>query len=113
MGMLDDGWIILEMKRALDTGDTQDHKIVNDKKLWMSSTRLIAAWGDTSFLGYHGLNSARNAVRIFSEETDSGISSAQSLVNTLESESDGYFELREAQHEINPIPTEYHFFCKT
>mmetsp|Transcript_5138 Transcript_5138/g.7439 ORF Transcript_5138/g.7439 Transcript_5138/m.7439 type:complete len:645 (+) Transcript_5138:49-1983(+) len=110
---LDDGWIILEMKRALDTGDTQDHKIVNDNNFFSAPTRLISAWGDTPYVGYHGLNSARNAVRIFSEEADSGMSSAQAMVNTLDSESDGYFDLREDQHEILATKTEYHVVCKT
>jgi len=108
-----DGWIILEMKRALDTGDAQDHKILYDKDLWIPPTRLIAAWGDSSSVGYHGLNRARNSVRIFDDSSDSSLSLAEVLGATLESNSDGFFEVREDNYQIPATDTEYHYRCRT
>jgi hypothetical protein len=105
------GWIILEMKRALDTGDAQDHKISNDKELWIPPSRLIAAWGDSQYVGYHGLNRARNAVRLF-DDSESTMSSAQKLENSLVAETDGYFDLKEDNFEIPATGTTYHYVCK-
>ena len=82
---------------------------MNDKDLWIAPTRLIAAWGDTE--GYHGLNRARRSTRLFSE------SSTQDDVQLLESSllkvSDGFFHVRENNHEIKTIETEYHSICRT
>jgi hypothetical protein len=106
------GWIILEMKRALDTGDAQDHKISNDRDSWVASTKLIAAWGDSSSVGYHGLNRARVAVRLF-DDSDSNMSSSQKLESSLVAETDGYFDVREDNHNIPARGTTYHEVCKT
>ena len=88
---------------------SSDHPLLNDKELWIAPTRLIAAWGDIE--GYHGLNRARRSVRLFSE------SSTKDNVELLESSllkvSDGFFHVRENNHEIKTIETEYHSVCRT
>lgn len=105
------GWIIIEIKRKLDTGDSQDHPIVNDKELWIAPTRLIAAWGNTDFIGYHGLNRARISVRIFSESTTNN--NVQILESTLSEGGDGFFDVREDDHLIEAKETTYAYVCRT
>ena len=51
---VEDGWIIVEATRKINTGDTQDNALKNDKELWGAPTRIIAAWGDDEALTYHG-----------------------------------------------------------
>lgn len=104
------GWIIVEVSRSLDTGDKQDHAIKADADFWTAPTRIIAAWGDSSSISYHGSNKARSAVRIFGDSVD-GKSELEALVSELESESDGYFDVREDNHEITNEETQYHSIC--
>lgn len=106
----EEGWIILEAKRPLDTGDFQDHVIRNDEELWMAPTRLIAAWGDQSSIGYHGLNTARNSVRLFAKNSGN-ISNA--LQASLETNSDGSFDVTESMYQIPARDTTYNEYCMT
>lgn len=103
------GWIIVEMSRLLNTNDEQDRAITNDADLWKAPTRIIAAWGDNDTISYHGANKARSAVRLFS---DSNESEMNTIINKMERTSEGYFEIREDNHEIPAKQTEYHEVCK-
>jgi len=100
------GWIILEMSRLLETGDPQDHAIVNDAGMIFPATRVIAAWGDSDSVAYHFGNKARSAVRLFSDLNESED-------ELLKLKSDGYFEIREDGYEIPVDDTTYHEVCKT
>lgn len=102
----ENGWIIVEMSRLLDTQDTQDHVLKNDADLWRAPTRIIAAWGDDTVLSYHGKKKARSAVRLFA--TDS-----TSLEDVLSETSDGYFDVLQEEFEIPSNETYYHSLCKT
>lgn len=104
-------WIIVEFSRKLDTGDDQDHAIKNDDNLWLAPTRLIAAWGHTGSISYHGQKKARKAVRLFASSNED---EASVLIDTLEAGSGGLsFELRENDYEIPADDTTYHTVCKT
>ncbi|CAJ1960436.1 unnamed protein product [Cylindrotheca closterium] len=107
---IEQGWLILEVRRPLDTGDFQDHVLRNDEELWMAPTRLIAAWGDDNSLGYHGLNTARNSVRLFSKNSGSTSSALQA---SLDSKSDGSFVVTESSYQIPTRDTTYHELCMT
>lgn len=106
----EDGWIIVEMSRLLDTGDAQDHVIKNDKELYMPPTRIIAAWGDSDTTSYHGGKKSRDSVRFFANHSN-GKSEMQALRDTLEEESDGHFEVFQDQFEIPAEETTYHELC--
>jgi DOMON domain len=54
-------FLIVEMRRALDTLDSQDWVITNDANVDLSPRRVIAAWGDESFMSYHGARNARSS----------------------------------------------------
>ena len=108
----DEGWMIIEVKRALDTFDTQDIPIVNDQELWSAPTRIIAAWGDDDGLSYHGQNKARASIRLFAkgdESADDGVE----LREALEEQADGSFEVSEVDYVIPAKETTYHDICAT
>jgi hypothetical protein len=68
---MEDGWMIVEMVRPLDTEDNQDRKIMDDSQTSNAPTNLIAAWGDGFSVAYHGMKRAINSVRLFSAELTS------------------------------------------
>ncbi|CAJ1960438.1 unnamed protein product [Cylindrotheca closterium] len=106
----DDGWMILEVNRKLDTGDTQDHTIKIDAGGFVAPTRLIAAWGDTPTVSFHGTNAARNSVRLFA---DGSVSVKDALLTQLNSTTVGIFDVRESNYEIPGQDTTYHEVCRT
>jgi hypothetical protein len=106
---VEDGWMIVEMSRLLDTEDEQDQKIVDDSKIWTPPTRVIAAWGNTVNVGYHGVNRAKNSVRLFSMEASAD--NVESLRNDLESAAEGYFDLKSNNYRIPTDETTYEYVC--
>ncbi|KAL9180016.1 hypothetical protein ACHAXT_007986 [Thalassiosira profunda] len=108
----EDGWTIVEMSRLLDTGDNQDHSIKRDENLWDPPTRIIAAWGDSDTVAYHGGSKARGSVRLYANHADE-LTEMEALLEVLEEQSDSYFEVREDQFEIPQKETHYQEVCKT
>ena len=51
--VVDDGFIIFEAKRLLNTSDTQDRIIIDDSQYIIPVTRVIAAWGNDTTPSYH------------------------------------------------------------
>jgi hypothetical protein len=116
-----DGWIILELSRLLDTDTTQDIPIINHAELWIPPTRIIAAWGndDGTGVSFHGSKRARSAVRIFGQSSynsniageedgyDDDATDMNILTKTLDNESDGFFDIVENDYEIPPDETTY------
>jgi DOMON domain len=99
----DDGFIMIEVSRALDTGDLQDHRVFNDTEFVIAPHRVIAAWGDEPTYGYHGLvNRARSSIRWFGDSP----SVQKSFSNRMAKDADAWFELRSNNHAVKP-KTEY------
>ena len=73
-------FLAFEARRKLDTGDPQDKKIVDDSDGGLPPSRIIAGWGNTVEVSYHGTNVARGSVRFYSGGDDA--SSFQALVET-------------------------------
>mmetsp|Transcript_10951 Transcript_10951/g.18178 ORF Transcript_10951/g.18178 Transcript_10951/m.18178 type:complete len:618 (-) Transcript_10951:1445-3298(-) len=110
--VVEDGWIIVEATRKITTGDTQDNALKNDKELWGAPTRLIAAWGDTEEMSYHGDNRSSSSVRIFADPSSNSLES-DAVVNALEKNSDGYFDVVNGAYEIPARETYYEYICKS
>jgi len=110
--VVEDGWIIAEATRKLDTGDTQDNTLKNDKELWGAPSRIIAAWGDTEFMSYHGDNRSSSSVRLFADPSFS-TSESEALLDMLEKHSDGYFDVVNDAFEIPAQETKYKYLCKS
>ncbi|KAL7433032.1 hypothetical protein ACHAXM_003380 [Skeletonema potamos] len=109
---VEDGWIIVEATRKLNTGDTQDRVIKNDRELWVASTRIIAAWGDTESVSYHGENRARTSVRIFADPSSSS-SEFDAFLGVLAKNADGYFDVLADAYEIPAQETKFKYLCKS
>jgi DOMON domain len=104
----DDGFLMIEVSRALDTGDLQDHRVYNDSDTIIAPHRLIAAWGEEPSYGYHGLvNRARGAVRWFDDNPDGH----ENFTESMEKKSYLFFEFRAMDYLVPPIETEYAMFC--
>jgi hypothetical protein len=102
------GFLMIELKRLLNTGDPQDHVLLNDESTLIGPRRVIAAWGDDPEMGYHGAKRARGAIRFFgtgNEQTTFQASMAQF--------SNGTFDLRASQYPIKTMETEYVEICVT
>ena len=83
--------MIVEFSRLLDTQDNQDLSIKNDVNLWSPATRIIAAWGDSDDVSYHGQKKARGSVHLFATHSNE-LSELEAQVETLRDPnvSDGY-----------------------
>jgi len=110
--MVENGWMIVEMSRLLNTKDGQDHAIKNDTDLWAAPTRFIAAWGDHDSVSYHGQKKSRSSVRLFANHSND-LTEMQVLLETLEEGSDGYFDFVEDDFDVPPVETYYHDSCRT
>ena len=108
----EDGWMIVEMSRLLDTNDSQDHVLINDAEMYMPPTRIIAAWGDSDTISYHGGNKARSSVRLFATHSNE-LTEMEALLENLEEYSDGHFGVFEDEFEIPAEETYYHSLCLT
>jgi hypothetical protein len=106
------GWMIVEVSRSIDTGDSQDRAISYDANLWAAPTRIVAAWGDEDSVSYHGDKRARGSVRIFANYTGE-VTEARALLDTLEAGSDGYFDVAHADYEVPANETTYEYLCRT
>jgi hypothetical protein len=100
------GFLIFEASRLLNTGDPQDRVIMNDAAFTVAPSRIIAAWGDTPAVSYHGNNRARGAVRWFSEKDEQAVFDA-----AMKSGSEGSFDIRAMDYPIKAQETEYVEFC--
>jgi hypothetical protein len=65
-------FLISEATRKLDTFDQQDKTIIPDADPAIPQHRIIAAWGDSEEIAYHGTNVARGSVRFYASDNDAG-----------------------------------------
>eukprot|EP00752_Nemacystus_decipiens_P015392 g13725.t1 len=68
-----DGSLVFEAERALDTGDAQDRGFVDDTKDGVAPTRLLAAWGDSDTISYHGAHFGKAEVVMFGGQESSNM----------------------------------------
>jgi Copper type II ascorbate-dependent monooxygenase, C-terminal domain/Copper type II ascorbate-dependent monooxygenase, N-terminal domain/DOMON domain len=108
--MVNDGLIVFEAKRLLNTSDAQDRAIIDDSLLSVPSTRVIAAWGNTSEPSYHGKNTARGSIRFFG--SSDVVDEKEYFVQAMAKEAEGNFTIS-AQSFIIPSTdvTTYQWFC--
>jgi len=102
-----DSFLMIQVRRKLNTGDPQDHIIRNDRSIELPVHRIIAAWGDDEVHGYHGSKTARGAVRWFSQEGDE----ETIFHKIMDAEADGSFFVGTKDYPIKPQDTEYPKFC--
>jgi hypothetical protein len=107
----DGGFLIWEGTRLLDTGDPQDRVIRNDADGMITPSRIIAAWGDSQAVSYHGTtNRVRGSVRWFAG-IDSDTDEQAIFQAAMQRGAEGSFEVRASSHPIKQRDTEYVNFC--
>jgi Copper type II ascorbate-dependent monooxygenase, C-terminal domain/DOMON domain/Copper type II ascorbate-dependent monooxygenase, N-terminal domain len=106
------GFLIFEASRLLDTGDKQDRPLLNDTTTKSDTgtppNRIIAAWGDQPSYAYHGPNRARGSVRFFEK---SGGNEWENFRKQMVVDADGSFDLMAVNFKIPPQVTTYQDFC--
>eukprot|EP00903_Cladosiphon_okamuranus_P014858 g13759.t1 len=102
-----DGSLVFEVERALDTGDAQDRAFTDDTAPGAQSTRLIAAWGESESMSYHGTNSAKGEVIMFggAENAD-----AEPLADVVSNPEVSFFDVSPKNF---PIPTQRTWYEET
>lgn len=112
------GYIIFEAERDIDTDDPQDRPIIFDGRVERNPHRVIAAWGDSETIGYHGDSSARSTIRFYPTRhgsADGGLTSAgseaQMFASAMAIEAEGYIDLIANDFIIPAVETEYADLC--
>jgi DOMON domain/Copper type II ascorbate-dependent monooxygenase, N-terminal domain len=103
----ENGFLIFEGKRLLNTTDGQDHVIINDSETMVAAQRIIAAWGDSDVMQYHGkTNRGRGSIRWYGTGDEYVF-----FRNTMAAKADGYFELFVNNYTVEAVDTKYVNFC--
>lgn len=102
--------IIFEAERLLDTGDAMDRPIGFDGEFVIPPHRVIAAWGDTPTVSYHGDNRARSALRFYPAHGNSG-REEDVFAEEMAQEAEGYIDLLMPDHPVSLDETEYVDLC--
>jgi DOMON domain len=105
---LEEGFMMIEVNRALDTGDLQDRVIVNDTDSAVAPHNIIAAWGDEVQHSYHGVsNRTRTAIRWRRDEPDPNVEFKDYVTQFAQ----GSFMLSAVNYTIPNETTTYKEFC--
>jgi hypothetical protein len=97
---------MFETKRPLNTNDPQDKPIVNDASMLIPGHRVIAAWGDSEEIGYHGLQRARGTIRFYGNGDEDATFKA-----AMDNAAKGYIEIKSENFVIPNVDTAYIDFC--
>lgn len=101
-------FLMVEARRLLNTGDSQDREIMQDDSLDIPVGRVIAAWGDSETAIYHGPdNRARGAVRWHKFGQDPMVG----FLEKMDEVAEGSFVVQAENYPIKPRETEYKSFC--
>jgi DOMON domain/Copper type II ascorbate-dependent monooxygenase, N-terminal domain len=103
----DDGYLIFEAYRKLNTRDTQDRVIINDTDTTVLPQIVIAAWGDSAAISFHGSNIAQGRLRWYSS-----IDEVTLFREAIAMKANGFFDLA-VNHTLQAIETDYVDFCFT
>lgn len=107
--LADDGFIIFEAYRLLDTGDSQDRVIIDDSDEVITATRVIAAWGNESSPSYHGAaNRVKGVIRFMSK---TAVDELESFQESMAAEAEGTFIIAAQDFVIPAVETTYEKFC--
>lgn len=102
-------FLIVEMSRKLDTGDSLDHPIMIDRSLEVLEQRIIVAWGTTSTVSYHGKNKVRGAIRWFGTGASTDPRDFHKMM--LAEKADGFVDFIVPNYTIPNVETTYASFC--
>ena len=104
----ENGIMIFEAQRDLDTLDSFDRAFIDDSNLIVPPTRVIAAWGTTPSVSYHGKNRAKSTIRFFNTQPSDG---EATFLQAMKEQAEGSFEISAQDYEIPTNETTYAYFC--
>ena len=114
----EDGYLIFEAYRALDTKDPFDRPFVDDTSIFVTDHRLIGAWGSSPTMVYHGTNRVRSSIQLFTPEDINGDetvlgagSDYENFKQETSANSDGSGVIALSNYEIPAANTTYHIEC--
>lgn len=109
----EDGFLIVEAIRALDTGDTlHDRKIVDDSGLYIADHIIIGAWGDDDEIFYHWTNRVSSSVQLFPGGDGMG-TAYDEFKKDMEERAEGSVTLLLDGYKIPTDETTYYDLCFT
>merc|ERR1712038_1026930 len=110
--LLDDGYLFFEVKRLLDSKEPYDRQFVDDSDVYFPDHNLIAAWGDSSDIMFHGSQVVQTKIQLFTNiDTDSSGSGYSLFLDQTTERSEGYVDLIDTNFTIPKIDTHYETFC--
>jgi len=112
---VEDGLLAFEATRKLDTGDSiGDWPIEDDSNLLFPGTKLIAAWGDTDEMHYHGAEDRLQASVRFFGDASSSTKDDTELFQEQMKQSEGSIVIKMDDFHVNErYPTWYEHRCFT
>ena len=106
----DDGYLIFEAKRALDTKDNFDKPLIDDSEALAANHIIIGAWGQSpNNVYYHESNKVKAHIQLF-QSLEMG-SNTEMLLQQLSSKSDGSGTIKVPNYEIPSDKTTYTRVC--
>lgn len=106
----DGDFLIVQVRRKLVTGDTaHDLPIRDDAEYALPLQKIIAAWGDSSSIGYHGLRRARGTIRWY----NFGFLSDSEFRDIMRVEASSSLFVGANNYRVSKLETVYHLFCVT
>lgn len=110
--LMDDGHLLFEVKRKLDSNDSYDRKFVDDSNVSFPNHNLFGAWGDSSDIMYHGNRVVQKNIQLFTTAGENGShgSGYELFLDHMAKRSEGYVDLIPADYVI-PKLTTYETFC--
>ena len=119
---IDSGFLIVQVRRKLDTGDASEDLIILAKDSvnnGIPAQRVIAAWGDSPVFSYHGPNRARSAIRWLPFSGTGWTSNASAtdevtlFQDIMKTQANASFQLINSNYSVQPVETLYINFCLT
>jgi len=110
----DDGYLIFEAERDLDTGDvSQDRVLVDDGDVYVLDNKLIGAWGDSDTISYHGNNRISTSMQLFPGAGDVAGNAYDIFQQDMTARAQGSVTLTLGALTIPTDETTYHNVCYT
>lgn len=107
----EDGFLIVEVQRLLNTGDVYDWSFEDDSDIYVSDHRVISAWGSTSSISYHGNNHAKSMVQLFSSESQPAGNGYLLFQQHMQEQARGTIMLMLEDYNLPAQRTTYHREC--
>lgn len=102
-----ENFIMFQGRRLLETGDTSDWQVLNDRADTNTPPRrVVAAWGDSSRIGYHGNNVARGMVRFFFERNEENANVTTTFRKHMQTLAEDYFDTLVPNYTITEEKTQ-------